>query len=323
MKILLLGSSGLLGHNVLNVLLEQGHDLVVPLRHGSRLDVCHERVSVVRYDHLDEPMLLKASLGCGAIINSVGVTDMSLLHYDDYRPVNALLPEMLVKVMLQSGIRTLVHVSTANTVGFGSPDAPASETSPMRFPFSRSFYAMSKQEGESVLLRAAADCPQLRIVIVNPGFMIGAYDVKPSSGALLLAAYGRRVMFAPKGGKSFVHVKAVATAVVNALESGVSGERYLLTADNISIRDLYELQARVCSYKQRVILIPNWILYCAGFVGDLLRMMGLKISLSTRNVRLLMVSEFYSSQKAAECLQMPEMSLEDAVSDFYAYRCKS
>lgn len=320
MKILLLGSSGLLGHNILNSLLESGHDVVAPLRRGSRLDVCHDRVSVLRCDSLDEPTLLQVSQGCGAIVNSAGVTDMSLLRYDDYRPVNARLPEMLVRVMLQRGIRTLVHVSTANTVGFGSPHAPATETSPMQPPFSGSFYAMSKQEGESALLRAAADYPQLRIVIVNPGFMIGAYDVKPSSGALLLAAYRRRVMFAPKGGKSFVHVKAVAAAVVNALESGKSGERYLLTADNVGIRDLYKMQARVCSYKQSVILIPNWILYGAGFVGDVLRMMGFKISLSTRNVKLLMVSEYYSAQKAVECLQMPVIPIDDAIRDFYTYR---
>lgn len=320
MKVLLLGASGLLGHNVLIMLLDRGYDVVVPLRQGSRLDICHERISVVRCERLDEGMLSQAAQGCGAIINSAGITDMSLLRYDGYKAINTFLPQMLVNVMLKYGIGTLVHVSTANTVGFGSVEAPASENSPMQFPFSQSFYAMSKMEGESVLLRAADEYPQLRVVIVNPGFMIGPYDIKPSSGALLLAAYRRRVMLAPKGGKSFVHVAAVATAVVNALVSGISGERYLLTAHNISISDLYKIQARVCSYKQLVVPIPNWIMYCAGFVGDVLRRLGFKISLSTRNVRLLMVAEYYSSKKAVETLQMPMISIDDAVRDFHLYR---
>ena len=58
----------------------------------------------------------------------------------------------------------------------------------------------------------------------------------------------------------------------------------------------------------------------AGCLGDLLRKLGLKISLSTRNVRQLMVTEHYSNAKASEYLQMPDITIENAIRDFHQYR---
>lgn len=319
MKVLLLGASGLLGHNLLKTLLQRNISVVALLRHGSPLEIADANLTLIRCKTFDEESLAAAAIGCDAIINSAGITDMSL-RYEEYLPINSRLPELLVGVMLRCNVGTLVHVSTANTVGFGSPHLQADESAPMQPPFSNSYYAMSKKIGEDYLLSAAREYPHLRIVVTNPGFMIGPYDIKPSSGAMLLAGYRRRFMMAPKGGKSFVHVSAVATAVVNAMETGCSGEKYLLTASNMTIKDLYEMQARICSYKQTILLIPNWLMSFAGCLGDLLRKLGLKISLSTRNVRQLMVTEHYSNAKASEYLKMPDITIENAIRDFHQYR---
>ena len=149
--------------------------------------------------------------------------------------------------------------------------------------------------------------------------MVGAYDTKPSSGKLLLSGYRKAVMPVPKGGKSFIHVADAAVAIVNALTRGTSGQRYLLTGQNLSLKQFYRVQARTCNYRQCLLLLPNWLLAAAGRCGDLLRLCGLRTQLSTRNVRQLMVCEYYDNSRAVADLAMPQTDIAQAVKDFYSW----
>lgn len=321
MRILLLGATGLLGHNVLRYLLDAGHYIVVLVRNDKVLsDVAgHKMLDIRNGSLLDMEALRDAAKDCDAVINCAGTTDMSLLRYDDYTPVNLNLCEDILQLMDEMGITTYVHVSSANTIGSGTAEQPGREDAEMRPPFSKSMYARSKRETEAMLDWYVMEHPQSHIIILNPGFMVGPYDSKPSSGKLLLAAYRRRLMAAPGGGKSFVHVADVAQATVNALTMGRNGERYLLTGEEMSLRDFYTLQASVCGYKQRLFVLPDWLVVIAGWVGDLLRLLGVQTQLSTVNVRQLMVMEHYSSDKASKELKMPTTPIRQAIADFFEW----
>ena len=91
--VLLLGASGLLGHNVLRVLSERGVPVRVLLRPGTEL--LFPAPDVVRGSLLDPDTLLAAAAGCDAIINCAGTTDMRLPHTEDFLPVNRDLPALL------------------------------------------------------------------------------------------------------------------------------------------------------------------------------------------------------------------------------------
>lgn len=322
MKILLLGATGLLGHNVLRLLLERGYSVVALVRDRARIvlpDVVRDtpQLTIVTGSLLDEGDLRHAASGCDAIVNCAGTTDMSLLRYADYLPVNRQLVENLLEIIDEKDMAAFVHVSTANTVGFGTCSRLADEEAPMEPPFTQSFYAQSKREGESLILKAAEAHPERHMIILNPGFMMGPFDTHPSSGQLLLSAYKHRWMAAPKGGKSFVHVADVATAVVNALTKGRNGERYLLTGENRSLKDFFLLQAEVCGYRQRVFSLPNWLVLLAGRLGDLLRWIHIPTQLATRNVRQLMVMEHYDCGKARKELDYPQTPVAAAIDDFF------
>ena len=324
--ILLIGASGLLGHNVLITLLQRGEQVIAPLRDASRLHLPDSvadspNLHIIPMEGIQFPLPESAihHSKISAIINCAGTTDMSLPTIDDFMPVNKDLVEHLVTLMRDHDIPTLVHVSTANTIGYGSAASPATETAPFQEPFTDSFYARSKREAEQMLDRVAHDGSGRRIVIVNPGFMVGAYDTKPSSGKLLLAGYKRRWMVVPKGGKSFVHVRDDAEAVVNAVTMGVNGERYLLTGESMTLKEFYALQAEVCGYKQRVLELPNVLVLAIGKVGDLLQRMKVRTQLCTRNVRQLLVCEYYDNSKARRELAMPQTPIADAVKDFFGW----
>ena len=82
-------------------------------------------------------------------------------------------------------INTIVYVSSANTIGYGTKEQLADESFPIRFPFTDSFYAQSKSASEQLFIEASRK-PNRHIIIVNPTFMIGAFDPKPSSGKLMI-----------------------------------------------------------------------------------------------------------------------------------------
>ncbi|MBO7488933.1 MAG: NAD-dependent epimerase/dehydratase family protein [Bacteroidales bacterium] len=322
MQVLLLGATGLLGNNVLRSLLERGHRVVVLVR-SNTLDLQHPDLEIVKGSILDVVELRNAARGCDAIINCAGTTDMSLLHYEDYLPVNKSLCEYILEVMNELDIKILIHTSTANTIGYGSARRAGVESDDIEPPFSSSYYAQSKLEAERILIWEAQQNPKRHILLLNPGFMIGRYDAKPSSGKLLLTGFKRRIMAVSGGGKSFVNVKDVAEAAVNGLTAGRSGERYLLTGQNMTLKDFYILQAEVCGYSQKIMILPDWLVSLAGRVGDLMRWLGIATQLSTRNVRQLQVKEYYSCEKAQRELGYSLTPVADAIKDFFDWREKS
>lgn len=321
MKVLLLGATGLLGRNVLHRLTNEGHEVVALVRRAGVIEHVgswHEVVGSL----LNDDDLLRYSEGCDAVVNCAGTTDMSLRRLSDYIPVNADLCRRLVAVCEQCNIRTIVHTSTVDTIGFGTADRPATEDAPICEPFASSLYAQSKFRGERVMLEAARRHPDWHVVVINPGFILGAYDARPSSGRMLLAAYRRRLMAAPKGGKSFVAASDVAQACVNALFQGVSGCRYIVANQQgcMSIANLYRLQAKVMGYRQKVVTLPDGFVLFAGAIGSAMRFVGLRTELSLNNVRQLLECEYYDGSRAVNELGINQTPVAEVIKDFHQWR---
>lgn len=322
MKVLLLGATGLLGHNVFQRLTATGHQVVAVVRHRDAWLQETSESMIVEGCIADGDTVLAAAEGCDAIVNCAGVTYMGLRRFEDYAKVNVMLCHTLVEAMNRHGIRILVHASTVNTIGYGTAAKPADEQEMVKAPFDKSHYVESKLHGEFALRTAAQEHPNWHIVTVNPGYMLGPMDAKPSSGRMLVAGYRKRIMFAPKGGKAFVDVRDVAVTMVNALTMGRNGARYIVVSRSaqLSVKELYEMQARVMGYCQRVVTVPDGLLLAAGAVGDGLRALGVRTELSTANVRMLMVREYYDNRHAVSELSMPETDLAQSIRDFHRWR---
>ena len=311
--ILLLGATGLLGRNVLQLLLERH----IPVRALVRSALEVKGVEVVRGSLLSIEDLLSAAQGCCAIINCAGTTDMTLSRTEQFHPMNRDLPARLCQLLDACDIPVLIHVSTANTIASGTREHPADESAPFGAPFDRGAYALSKREGEKALLEYARQHPQKRIVVLNPGFMIGGWDSKPSSGQLMLMGWKKRLMLAPCGGKSFLHVRDAATAIVNALDGGEG--RYLLTGDYLSLKDFYDLQARVMGYRQTCVTVPTWLMYPLGLLGNVLVKLGIRNQFFWNNLRQLTWEEWYDCSRARKELKYPRTDLSEGIRDFFSW----
>jgi dihydroflavonol-4-reductase len=160
---------------------------------------------------------------------------------EQQRAVNVEGTRTVARAARQVGAR-MVHVSTTDTCGFGTLDNPADEETPIEGGV-HCPYVVTKREAEQVVRELVAD--GLDAVIVNPSYMLGPWDWKPSSGKMLLQVAGGWALVAPRGHNNFCDVRDVARGVLLARDRGQAGRRYILGGESLSYLDAWRLFAEV------------------------------------------------------------------------------
>ncbi|MFS4473165.1 NAD-dependent epimerase/dehydratase family protein [Chryseobacterium sp. T20] len=314
-KVCVTGATGLLGTNVILKLLQNGYSVIALVRKKSSwLGEENKNLKLEEADLSSDISVHLINIDC--IIHIAAETRQNLICYDEYRKVNY---EVVVNLFTHAelmGVKKFLFVSTANTLGFGTTAFWGSEKAPQLYPFTHSFYAQSKLAAEDYLLKNGKNTD---VIIVNPTFMIGAYDSKPSSGKIIFWAWKKKLVFYPKGGKNFVHVEDAANGIVNAIEKGKNGEQYLLANENLSYREFFKKVNRITRQNPIMIPIPNKLLSFLGLMGDGLRKLKIKTDLSSTNMKALQIFNYYSHQKSIEELGVQYQSIDKAIEDAVQY----
>ncbi len=131
----------------------------------------------------------------------------------------------------------LVHTSSVVAVGLATDGRPCDETAAWNFEAEGLLdaYALTKRRAEDVV-GAAKD--RIDAVIVNPTYMFGPRDARPSSGKLIVDVARRRVPGWTPGYNNFVDVRDVARGMIAAWQRGRRGERYILAGHDMTYGDV-------------------------------------------------------------------------------------
>jgi dihydroflavonol-4-reductase len=314
-RVFVTGANGLLGTNLVHLLLDRGYFVKGLIRDKSRYKgKLSPNLQWVLGDLFND--FTKELEDVDYVVHIAAITCQNMLCNSDYQKVNVNATVQLFHAAARCDVQNFVFVSTANTVGYGSFDEPGNENAPIREPFSNSYYAQSKKEAEEYLL---GHKNKMETIIVNPTFMLGSYDTKPSSGKIIMLGWKRRVIFYPPGGKNFVHVKDVAEGIIKCLERGSNGEKYILAGENLSYFDFFRKLNVVANQNPVMIKIPRFILHGIGRIGELIRGIGIKSNLSLANMKILYINNFYSGQKSVIELGMNYRSIDLAINDAINY----
>ncbi|MDT0651358.1 NAD-dependent epimerase/dehydratase family protein [Autumnicola edwardsiae] len=317
MKLLITGANGLLATNTIKHFLELGHEVKGLLRSKEKfLLPPHKNMELVQGDITAVSAVEYAVNGCDAVVHIAALTAPNLPNYNSYYKVNVAGSENLVKAAIKHKLKKFIYVSSANTTGFGTLENPGTETTPLKPPFTASLYAKSKLEAQDKLFTYA---DKIDIVTVNPTFMLGPYDGKPSSGEIILMGYRKKIIFYPPGGKNFVDVRDVALGISAALEKGKNRETYLLAGENLSYQEFFTKMVQRSETKTRLIKVPKPLLLVAGYAGDFLRKLNLKTSVASANMKILCVKNYYSGKKAEEELGVHFHPIDQAIDDAIAW----
>jgi len=213
--------------------------------------------------------LCDALNGCDGIFHVAGTFDPSPGGQERMHLVHVEATRSLIDAATQVGCPRLVLCSSSVTVGFGTKERPGDEDTPIdadriygRSGALRAYYD-SKREAEALGTRTDS----IDVVIVNPDFIVGAFDVKPTSGQSIVALSKRWVPLFPKGGKCFQTAMDCARGHLLAMEKGQPGRRYLLGSHNRSYREFMELVASIVGRRPPAIALPSMLTTAAGAVG--------------------------------------------------------
>lgn len=320
MKLLITGANGLLGVNLVRQLLMDNIEVKAFVRPSADLrslndfscEVFHGDISAYSdiYDALKD---------CEGVIHAASTTNVLPLEFEYYKKANIIPTEHIVRAVLSQGNKRMVYVSTANTFAPGSKENPGSESSPFSLKKFNSGYINSKYIAQQHVLANVAR-HGLNAVIVNPTFIIGPFDRKPSSGKLILHALKRGIQWCPPGGKNFVHAFSVAQGIAAAYMHGTAGECYLLAGENLSYEQFFDKIERIMNRSSFRIKIPKGLLLAAGSVGQAWNSIsGAKLALNKENAGLIAMDNYYSGDKANEQFNLNARPVEDAIAEAIAW----
>lgn len=269
MRIGVTGASGLLGGNLAVLACARGDEVVATRRANSR--VTHLDALPIRWaeaDLRDPDALELAFRGCEVVFHVAAQVSIRRLPTPEMVAVNVEGTRNVTRAARAAGVRRLVHTSSTVAVGLSEGGAPCDETA--RFNFAEhgmeDGYVRTKRDAEAVVAEAVAD--GLDAVVVNPAYMLGPNDARPSSGKMLLALASGKNPFVTPGVNNFVDVRDVVRGMFAAAERGRTGERYILGGENLPYTVAWARMAAVIGCRPPRLAIPCWAARLAGLAGD-------------------------------------------------------
>lgn len=319
-KVLITGATGLLGANLTRELYRLGHDIRLLVRPTANLRLLDDiPAEIFHGDVQHEAAVNLAVSGCEYVVHAASITDQWGITFDDYERVNYTGTVLIADACRRHNVRKLIYVSTANTLGPGSKTEPGNELAGFSLFGAGSGYINSKYLAQQYVLEQV-EKHGLPAVVVNPTFIIGPHDARPSSGKLLLHGIKSRWVWCPPGGKNFVHVGDVCRGIALAMEKGKPGNCYLLAGENLSYREFFRIVSRTVSRKRLLLTIPGWVLKAGGLAGSLAgKLTGRRPKLNYTTAWLLCLENYYTGRKSERELGMRYVSTETAVIDACAW----
>jgi dihydroflavonol-4-reductase len=265
MTTLVTGATGLVGNNAVRILLERGEPVRVLTRDTSaKRPLEGLDVEVVRGDVRDFEPVAEACRGVSLVVHAAAYVHWGWSGMETHRAVNVSGTRNVCRAALAAGAK-LVHVSSVDTLGVGDRRHPADEDS--REGAIPAPYVLTKREAEGEVLDHVRR--GLAATIVNPTYMLGPWDWKPSSGRLLLAAGTRFTPVVPSGGNNFCDVRDVVEGILASAERGQSGRRYLLGGDDLTYREAFRLFAEITGSRPPLMSMGPLMRVVVGRGGDL------------------------------------------------------
>ena len=318
--ILVTGATGFFGGNLARQLAQSGERVRVLVRDGRRpIALDGLPYEVADGDIRDDQALARAVRGCRQVYHaaaSIAMWCRDRAGFEEIRGVNVGGTRRLLRAAAAAGVERVVHVSTVDAIGLAPPGEIADESTDWPAGRLATPYAITKREAEEVALSADVDT-----VVVNPCFMIGALDPKPSSGRLLLPLTRGSVVVCPRrGGNNFIGVGDVVAGTMAAMAVGRRGERYILGHVNMTYRELFVRALAVLGRRAVLLPVPSACLLAAGYAMEAAsRLGGREPRLPLELARLASADHYYDSGKAIRELGLPQTPIEEALRDAFAW----
>ncbi|MFL5321474.1 MAG: NAD-dependent epimerase/dehydratase family protein [Myxococcaceae bacterium] len=256
MKVLVTGATGFLGIHLIERLLKAGHQ-VKALARSKPSHPALFRTEFIQGDLKERDAVRKAIDGVDAIFHLAGLVSfkakdgrkMYELHVDATRELLRDVRESGQKPrFILASTSGAIAVSKDERVGTEADDYPIETVG--KWP-----YYLSKIYEEKLTLEFCRK-HEIPLVVLNPSLLMGPGDERLSSTWTVLKFLNREIPAMPGGGISFVDVRDVADAFVQALTRGELYGRHLMGV-NMKTSDFFKRLERMTGVAAPRVQLPS------------------------------------------------------------------
>ena len=265
--VLVTGGTGFIGSNLAEALLGEGCQVRILRRRDSDLRMIESLdVEQVVGDVRDRDSLRRAMNGCDTVFHTAAIVS----HWKKERPlmfeVNVGGTHNVVETCLELGVLRLIHTSSTAAVGFPENGSLADETIRFNWEPYDVGYRQSKHEAEKEIHRGVQ--LGLDAVMVNPTVVIGPRDVHFHGGQLIRDIYRKKIFYYVRGGMSITYVGDIVRGHILAARRGRTGERYILSGQNLSHREIISIIAEVVGGIRPMFRMPSAAVRTVTFLAE-------------------------------------------------------
>ena len=250
--ILVTGGTGFVGAHLLLELLKNNQKVKAIKRNNSNLNLVKRifsyykedvetllsQIEWVDGDVLDVLSLQEAMENVEKVYHCAAVVSFSPKDRDNLFKTNIKGTANVVNTALQTRIKKLCFVSSIAAIGRSESNELTSESTEWKSSKRNSTYAISKYEAEKEVWRGIEE--GLNAVIVNPSVILGPGDWNNGS-AKIFDTLKNGTKFYTEGVNGFVDVRDVASVMYQLMESEIVNERFIVSSENLSYRELFTL----------------------------------------------------------------------------------
>jgi dihydroflavonol-4-reductase len=329
-QILITGATGFIGRRLTRDLVSSGNRVRVLARNRQKAwDLFGDHVEVAEGDVCDAASLEAACRGVEVIYHIAGIYRFGLRHRRELWDANVEGAENLLRSASQAGVGKVVHLSSGGVLRkSGCGEQSKSDSALLDendFPAEAPkfcWYKASKWHSEQRALAWAKK--GLPVVIANTTCPIGRGDEAPTpTGQMIRDFLQRKFPFYCRTGLNFISVGDLSQGLQLAAEAGRSGERYLLSGENLWLKEFLDLLAIETGLPAPRMSLPNAVIRligCGGEVVDFLTPGSMSARVCLETALQAGRQQFFNNARARRELGwLPAKSIQESIVEAVAW----
>lgn len=241
MKALVTGANGFTGSHLVKALEQRGDRVVGLVRKSSNLErLANCQLQLVYGEITDKEALQQASAGVDTVFHTAAYVELGIVDDAEMTRVNVEGTRTVLEVAQAAGVPKMVYCSTIGIFG-DTQGKVVDETFQRTQQNFSSAYDRTKYEAQALVDKFAS--LGLPVVSILPSGIFGSDD--PHFAPVVQLFLKRRLKLWAGGDRitGIVHVDDLAAAMILAAEKGTSGAHYIISAGDLTTREMFALMA--------------------------------------------------------------------------------
>jgi dihydroflavonol-4-reductase len=315
---LVTGAAGFLGSHVARQLVARGESVRVLLRpSSSNRAISDLSLEYVTGDLRDAASLQRAMDGIRRVYHVAADYRLWAKNPQDIYDSNVGGTKNLLSAAERAGIELLVYTSTVATIAVDRQSATEPNANnnasgsaagshgdlPNEFTDAKleemvGHYKRSKWQAEAEVLSAAKN--GFPAIVAMPTTPVGPWDWKPTpTGKIVVDFLNGKMPGYVETGLNFVGVEDCAAGHLLVAERGKIGERYLLGAENLTLKELLDLLAKITGLTAPKLKIPHGVALGVAYAESAVsRLLGREPQIPVEGVKIAQHLMFVDTSRA-------------------------